>query len=410
MPVATRRCFHHTPDDAIGYADVEEAVVHEYPPDRSKPISTARLRPGPDAALLEACWREHPDHLLIVDTDLTVRWSNRLPRDEAATAARELPEWLDGTALRIATEMVRACLSPTRSTPDATTRECDDGDRFATIRVRPCERGRHHEAAAFVCITDTTAQRRAERERTRLQAEARHRQQAEMLGTLVTGVAHEINNPVQAIVSCGELLLADRSASAKARELAADARDEAHRIAKVIRDLMEFARPQPEELRAEAPSAIIERALVWTRMLLRRDIIDLRVQIEPDLPLVRCRPREIQTVLLHLVTNAREALRMIGRNGDAPTVTLGARLGDSPDTICLVVQDDGPGIPRAHIDKIFDPFYTTKPHNQGAGLGLHLARELVTSLGGRITVHSAPGVATRFGVELPAIVAAAGTD
>ncbi|MEE9384313.1 MAG: ATP-binding protein [Nannocystaceae bacterium] len=137
-------------------------------------------------------------------------------------------------------------------------------------------------------------------------------------------------------------------------------------------------------------------------MLLRSDIIALRVQVEPGLANVRCQPRQIQHVLLNLVTNARDALRGSGGARKNPAVTIGAERGQAADTVCLVVEDNGPGISAQFIERMFDPFCTTKSGSGGTGLGLYLAKQIIAEHGSRIVVRSSPGIATRFCVELPA--------
>ena len=212
------------------------------------------------------------------------------------------------------------------------------------------------------------------------------------VGRLAAGVAHEIGNPLAAILGLIELSREEEDSITR-DEFLARIQKETERINGIIRDLLDFARQGEEDDKGSADLAhVIEDAvqLVAPQKDLRKLSIEQRV--EDDVPLVRGSADRLSQVILNLLLNAADAM-----NGEGEiTVELGA----DGDQVVLVVTDSGPGIPDDVLPTIFEPFVTTKPVGQGTGLGLAVCHTIIERLGGTIEASNADGA--RFEIRLPA--------
>ncbi len=239
--------------------------------------------------------------------------------------------------------------------------------------------------------------------RKRLEAQLRQSQRLESIGTLASGVAHEINNPLTGIINYAKLI-GDRIEDPKLRKYADGIKEEGDRVAKIVRNLLSFSRQKTEHHSPARMIDIVNASLSLYTALLRRDGIDLRIDVPEDLPQIECRSQEIQQVIINLLTNARDSLNLRFPAGDEDKrIAIRARVlrEDGKDWIRLTVEDSGRGIPPEVIGRVFDPFFTTKSRDQGTGLGLSISYGLVRDHGGRMTVESVPDKRTRFFVDLP---------
>ncbi|HYG67445.1 MAG TPA: DUF3365 domain-containing protein, partial [Anaeromyxobacteraceae bacterium] len=213
------------------------------------------------------------------------------------------------------------------------------------------------------------------------------------LGTLATGMAHELNNPL-AYVKTNLSFLAERleaaPGAAELEELRAAVRDAQHgarRAGVLVSDLMRFAHPTAEARPVEVDVyAELSAALKLTGHRVKQ-AGRLELHVPVTLPRVRARELELSQVLVNLITNATDALPE-GR-GTLNLIRVAAAAADGAVTI--VVEDNGCGIPAELLPRVFDPFVTTKPIGRGTGLGLSVCHGIVTSMGGRIEVESTPG-------------------
>jgi signal transduction histidine kinase len=235
------------------------------------------------------------------------------------------------------------------------------------------------------------------------QAHARHQQRLEAIGTLASGVAHEINNPVQSIMNYAQLI-ARRSGSSEVATYAQEILHEAQRVASIVKGLLSFARQEGEPYTDVQVSEIVASTLSLVSALLRKEGIQLDVELVDDLPSVRCHPQQIQQVLMNLLGNARDALNERYGAGDSDKrilITGRFRRRDGRRFVRLTVEDHGVGIPEQALEKVFDPFWTSKPQDQAAGLGLSVSQGIVVEHGGAISVESEKNRFTRFHVDLP---------
>jgi signal transduction histidine kinase len=226
------------------------------------------------------------------------------------------------------------------------------------------------------------------------------------VGTLVAGVAHELNNPLSNASSSAQILLEELQEMNIPRsefllEMAAQIDEETDRARNIIRSLLEFAHDRemrPAELELE-----LGRFVSQTSRLVVNDFpaeIDFRLEISKD-GLFSADKRQLQQALINVLRNAGQALE--GRG----SILLRAGIDEERGEALIEVRDDGPGISPVDVEKIFDPFYTTKDVGKGSGLGLAVTREIIAKHGGRITVESEPGHGAAFFIRLPLNLAAA---
>jgi two-component system NtrC family sensor kinase len=220
-------------------------------------------------------------------------------------------------------------------------------------------------------------------------------EQLASVGRLAAGVAHEIGNPIAAILGFEDLLLAGDLSSDEQRDFLERMKRETERVNRVLRDLLDFARPGPTgALDAAGSSDVAETAEIVAALLKPQkpmQKVELELAIEVGLPGVAIARERLQQVLLNLLLNAADAA--------ASRILLTARPGDGG--VHISVEDDGPGIAKEVRDTIFEPFVTTKEVGKGTGLGLAVCRGLVEAAGGVISVGSSGLGGARFELRLP---------
>ena len=239
-----------------------------------------------------------------------------------------------------------------------------------------------------------------------LEAQLRQEQKLAAIGTLASGVAHEINNPLQGIVAYAQLIV-DRlgEPGGEPSEFASEIMHEGQRIAAITRNLLAFARQESDVRGCAGIADIVQGALALIRTLIRRDQITLDVSVPDGLPLVRCHGQEIQQVLLNLLTNARDAVsRRYPAYDEDKVIRVTAVTIDRGGApwVRTTVEDHGPGIPPDVQERIFEPFFTTKSRAVGTGLGLSVSLGIVKRHGGELICETEPGRYARFHLDLPA--------
>src|SRR5262245_52955126 len=217
------------------------------------------------------------------------------------------------------------------------------------------------------------------------------------LGQTISGVAHELNNPLATILTWAERL-AQRQVDEQTRRGLDTILSESERAAKIVRNLLMFARKRHTTRAMVDVNQVVRQTLALRSYEQRLNNITVFEALAAGLPLVFADPHQFQQVLLNLIMNAEQA--MLGANGRGAMVLRTWHDFDT-DTVMLEVNDDGPGVPEDVQPKIFDPFFTTKEVGKGTGLGLTVAYAIIQEHGGRITVSSQPGVGASFFVALP---------
>ncbi len=284
-----------------------------------------------------------------------------------------------------------------------------------------------------------------EEQRLKLKSELFQSQKLESIGTLASGVAHEINNPIMGIMNYAQLIQDGMNTESPLCKYANEIIVETERVATIVKHLLRFARQDKQFHNSARIIDIVNGTLSLVSAVMRHDQITLSADVPEDLPEIRCRNQQIQQVLMNLLTNARDALNEkyeghdedkimhisaqlisdIGhRMADGGTADVGDGIADigtmqerkqkqvnlaAPSPISniryryvrITVEDHGVGIPPEVREHMFDPFFTTKPRDKDAGLGLSISHGIVKDHGGELSVESKPGQWTRFYVDLP---------
>jgi len=234
-------------------------------------------------------------------------------------------------------------------------------------------------------------------ERKRLREQLVQAEKLATLGQLIAGIAHELNNPLAAMVGHAQMLRLgqqDPKVAARADRIV----DAAQRATRIVRNFLTVARRHHPERVAVSVNEIVTKTLELLAYQLRVGNVEVESALAPDLPQIAGDPHQLQQVVLNLVNNAIQAMAPGGQG------RLGVTSSLSPDrsTIRLAVTDNGPGIPPEHLPRVLEPFFTTKPQGEGTGLGLAIAQGIVTDHGGIIAVESTLGQGATFTVTLPA--------
>ena len=223
------------------------------------------------------------------------------------------------------------------------------------------------------------------------------------IGELAAGVGHEVNNPINGIINCVDILLRNAPEGTKDRQYSELIKQEAYRIASIVGSLLAFARSGQSKATSTSFATVLENVLTLCRKRFEKFHVQLTVDTEGNLPPIGCEPEQMQQVLLNLVLNAVYALDERYPEADPnKCMIISARhvsLKSVPH-VEIVVEDHGIGIRPEHRDRVFDPFFSTKGP-KGTGLGLSVSLNIVYSHGGWIEVESEDGKATRFIVRFP---------
>ena len=239
------------------------------------------------------------------------------------------------------------------------------------------------------------------------QAQLLQAEKLSAIGQLVAGVAHELNNPLTSVIGYAQLLqeeVRDASAAAAPRTpdgLAHDLRriaEESERAAKIVRNLLAFARRQPAARAEQDVADLMTRVMSLRAYEFRLKAIDVETAFEPQLPSVLGDGGQLQQALLNLLLNAEQAMRARPER----RIRVGARRVPEAGAVELFIADSGHGIPEENLRRIFDPFFTTREVGEGTGLGLSICYGIVRDHGGQICVESRVGQGTTFKVLLPA--------
>ena len=223
------------------------------------------------------------------------------------------------------------------------------------------------------------------------------------MGRLVTGVAHEINNPLTAIRADAEVLQARRDDAELVRIGTAIA-DQVDRCSRLIHNMLAFGRQQPAQRVPFELSQVVDRALGLHAYSIKMERLDLERPASAGGPTVVGDPGQLQQVVHNLVENALLALHLAeGRR------RLAVRILDQPDGVILEVEDNGPGIPAEHRERVLEPFFTTRRPGEGTGLGLSICHGIIHSHGGRLAIQDPPaGAGTLVRIVLPAATGVSG--
>jgi nitrogen-specific signal transduction histidine kinase/ActR/RegA family two-component response regulator len=252
-----------------------------------------------------------------------------------------------------------------------------------------------------------------EAEKARLQIQLQQAQKMEAIGTLAGGIAHDFNNILAPIIGCTELSLDDASDNTFLYENLQQVLKAGMRAKDLVQQILTFSRQANQELKPLRVQTIIKEVLKLTRSTLP-STIQIQQHISNQCGLVMADATQIHQIAMNLITNAYHAMEQTGGKLEVMLKEVALTSDDlkNPDLmpgtyVCLTVTDTGIGMEKSIVDRIFDPYYTTKEKEKGTGLGLSVVHGIVKEFGGDISVHSEPGKGTVFHVYLPVIKAQA---
>jgi signal transduction histidine kinase len=214
------------------------------------------------------------------------------------------------------------------------------------------------------------------------------------LGEIAGGVAHEINNPLTTVSGWLQILLSEVGDDEKRRAPLQLMNDEVARIANIVHHLLTFGRRMPSELQLVRTNRLLTDVLALIEYQIRNENIEVMIDLASDLPMVMGDANQLKQVFLNIIVNARQAMP----DGGMLTITTDTTADGS---IEIALGDTGGGMPAEVIERVFEPFYTTKADRGGSGIGLFLCRNIIKDHDGVMTVSSRPGEGTTFIITLP---------
>jgi two-component system NtrC family sensor kinase len=327
-----------------------------------------------------------PQAVLLADDELRLLQSNpaarRLLDKQKPASAESLGEFVRRLGLSDAVEQVRgggAACADVEVTLD---------EQVFLVTVSPLSAEPGSERLVLV-ITEVT-------ERRRMQRRLAQSERMSSLGQMISGVAHELNNPLASILGYSQLIgvgSGDEQLTKRVDVLQTEAR----RCQRIVQNLLSFARQHEPERRPLSLNEVVRSVLALMGYQLKVNGIQVETELDAELPALTGDAHQLQQVLVNLLSNAQQAIRSQSESG---AVAIRTRAGDD-GAIVLEVIDSGPGIPEATRHKIFDPFFTTKPEGEGTGLGLSLSYGIVTGHGGSIEAPPSEGKGARFVITIP---------
>ena len=289
------------------------------------------------------------------------------------------PSWVDPVARLLTPEGA--------STPI----EVRAGERTLLVTAIPAG----EPGAAVLLFEDQTEKRR-------LQEQLLQSEKMSAIGQLIAGVAHDLNNPLASVVGFSDLLGEAADVPPRLAEPLAVIRQEAERASAIVRNLLSFARRQEGERQLQSIRPILES----THQLLKNQLLAARIELsltfEPGLPEVEVHANQIKQVFVNIINNAAHAIASTRAREGGGRIEIATKC--EPDGLSVNISDNGPGIPEAVAQRVFEPFFSTKSEGEGTGLGLSISLGIVKEHGGNISVNpggAGSGRGATFTVELP---------
>jgi two-component system NtrC family sensor kinase len=331
--------------------------------------------------------------IAVVDDAGRIRRANRglagtLSRPVAELVGSNLAYELLGNAAALA-DLYQAAGRGERMPP--LTLRSEPLQRFFRIAVAPM-RGDASDGWVVALIEDVTEQKAFE-------AQMVQHEKMAAVGQLVSGVAHELNNPLTSVSGLAELLLSQQATMPAAQEHLRVIHEQAERAGTIVRNLLSFSRPGPAEIAPLDLGDVVRRTALLLQYEVHLQQVDLVTEVPPEPVTVLADRTQLQQVVVNLLTNALQA---VASNPPGRPRHIAIRAGRSADRVRVEVEDTGPGVPEDLVRHIFTPFFTTKGPGVGTGLGLAIAYGIVERHGGALSVHRSVSGGARFEVDLPA--------
>jgi PAS domain S-box-containing protein len=282
---------------------------------------------------------------------------------------------------------------------------------YFDITVSPLRDSRGNLLGSVHIARDITDRKQAEAAKLKLEAQLRQAQKMEAIGTLAGGIAHDFNNILSAIIGYGEMIeLFHSPEDSQIKSHLQEILQAAFRAKDLVQQILTFSRMAEQERKPIKLPLIIKESLKFLRASLP-STIEIRQFLDPEVGPVLADPTQMQQVVMNLCTNAAHAMRQKGGVLEVRLTELVVGKENAKETIRLApgiyarmtVKDTGHGIPPEILERIFDPYFTTKEIGEGTGLGLAVVEGIVHSHGGAITAESEPGIGTVFHVLIPLV-------
>jgi two-component system NtrC family sensor kinase len=329
------------------------------------------------------------DGVVLIDASLRVTSLNQTAAEQLAGLSGEPVAAGSSLADTALAEIAGEALSSQKRTTgrELTVEHAASGRRYLTAIAAPLANS-PEGSAAVVVLRDVTEERL-------MQERLLQSEKMVSVGQLVSGVAHELNNPLTGIMGFSQLLLARDLDEATRRDIDT-IYAEAERAAKIVQNLLSFARRRRADKEIVNLNVLLERVLELRNYDLRVKNIDVELDLDPKLPETMVDANQIQQVFLNVVINAEQAMLA---EQDVGKLTVQTR--KEGNNIRVTFHDTGPGMDAETLRRIFDPFFTTKDTGEGTGLGLTICYGIIEAHGGRIWAESQPGRGSTFTIDLP---------
>jgi len=340
-----------------------------------------------------------PDNLILLSPDLKIMWANK-------TAAAQIKKDGDEIKGQYCYGLCCNILSPCENCPtlrsfssgkEETAEIATSEDKIWDIRSFPIKDDTGNVKSVIELARDIT-------EKVNLQAGATRTRHLASLGELAAGVAHEINNPINNIINYAQILIDEFSEEKRDIEIPDRIIKDGDRIATIVRSLLSFARIRKEEKSIIYLQDIFSDTLSLTAAQVRKDGIFLKVSIPSKYLKIPVHPQQLQQVFLNLISNARFALNQKypgTHENKILEIKCEEVLDNNQPYVKITFLDNGTGIPSSIIDKVINPFFSTKPNQVGTGLGLSISHGIINEHGGKLMINSTEDEYTKIIINLP---------
>jgi signal transduction histidine kinase len=340
-----------------------------------------------------------PDNLVLLSPDLQIMWANKAAEN---TMNADKADIKDQYCYSICCNVVSPCencptLRSFTSGQEETAEVTTPKNKIWDIRSFPIKDANGEVKSVIELSRDIT-------EKINLQAGATRSRHLASLGELAAGVAHEINNPVNNIINYAQILIDEFQEEGKDNEVPRRIIKDGDRIAVIVRSLLSFARIRKEEKSVMYLNEVFSDTLALTSAQLRKDGIHLKANIPSKFLKIPIHPQQIQQVFLNMISNARYALNQRYPGTDERKIleiSCEETTMDSKPYISIMFYDHGIGIPATIIDKVVNPFFSTKSSRVGTGLGLSISHGIISEHGGKMLINSVEGEYTKITINLP---------
>ena len=320
-------------------------------------------------------------------------------------AGRDIRELISATAGTAQPGFMKATFNGHSSGESELTIQTPQGQSLpVSVSVAPLSTD--GDSLMIISLRDLSVRKQLEAEREEMQRQVYQSSKLASLGELSAGVAHEINNPLNGIINFAQLLKdEDKPRSQFEQHMIEGIIDEGERIAQIVRGLLTFARADTHELRLVHFADSIETSIALFGRQFEKDGIKVEIDLDPNLPPVRADGSRFRQVVVNIISNAHHALKAKTHAPHEPKLfrISARRAGTRGEIVRVEFYDNGVGIKREDLGKVFDPFFTTRREVGGTGLGLSVSFGIIHDFGGTIRVESEEGKFTRFIIELTAV-------